>query len=44
MPIPKPEKREDQKKFMRRCVSIMIKEYDRDQALAICYKSYRDGK
>ena len=30
MPIPKPEKKEDQKKFMRRCVSEMIKEYDRE--------------
>ena len=44
MPIPKPKKNEKQKDFMIRCVADMRKEYKRDQAVAICYKSYNDNK
>mgnify|MGYP001180977714 CR=1 FL=1 len=39
MPIPKPEKNEDEKKFASRCMSdpVMIKEYpDIKQRYAIC--------
>jgi hypothetical protein len=44
MPIPKPSKNQSQKDFMIRCVPQMMKEYKKDQAIAICYKSYKDKK
>jgi hypothetical protein len=44
MPIPQPKKEETQKDFMTRCVSSISKEYKRDKAVAICYKTYRDKK
>mgnify|MGYP003132592065 CR=1 FL=1 len=46
MPIPKPNKDEKQRDFMMRCVAVTSKEYKREQAVAICYKKYRekDGK
>ena len=42
MPIPKPKAREKQKDFMIRCVAEMTKEYNREQAVAICYQTYKD--
>jgi hypothetical protein len=42
MPIPKPKANEKQKDFMLRCVATMRKEYDRKQAVAICYQTYKD--
>lgn len=44
MPIPKPRENEKQKDFMIRCVPQMMKEYKENQAIAICYKSYKDKK
>ena len=44
MPIPKPKKNEKQSDFIMRCVAVIGKEYKKDQALAICYKEYRDAK
>ena len=40
MPIPKPNSKEKQKDFMIRCVPQMMKEYKKDQAIAICIKEY----
>ncbi len=42
MPIPKPKAKEKQKDFMIRCVAEMKKEYNREQAVAICYKTYKN--
>ena len=42
MPIPKPKANEKQRDFMIRCVAEMKKEYKQDQAVAICYQSYKD--
>ena len=44
MPIPKPRSKEKQVDFMIRCVPQMMKEYNKDQAIAICYKSFKDKK
>ena len=44
MPIPNPKKNETQKDFMIRCIPQMMKEYKKDQAIAICYKSFKDKK
>jgi len=44
MPIPNPKSKESQKDFMIRCVPQMMKEYKKDQAIAICYKKYKDKK
>ena len=44
MPIPKPKANEKQSDFMMRCVAQISKEYKKDQAIAICYKAYRDDK
>ena len=44
MPLPKPNKGEDRKSFMSRCMAdtIMIKEYkNTDQRLAICSVQFR---
>ena len=41
MPIPKPESGEQENDFISRCVRQIIDEYDRDQALGICYSQYR---
>jgi hypothetical protein len=40
MPIPEPKATENQKEFMQRCVSVTIKEYDKEQAIAICYNKW----
>ncbi len=39
MPIPKKKEGEKQSDFMIRCVPQLMKEYDKSQAIAICYKS-----
>lgn len=44
MPIPRPKSGEKQKDFIERCVVQISGEYGRDQALAICYKQYREKK
>ena len=44
MPIPKPKANEKQKDFIVRCVAEISKEYKKDQAVAICYQTYRDAK
>jgi len=44
MPIPRPTSGEKQKDFIQRCVIQISGEYDTDQALAICYKQYREKK
>jgi len=47
MPIPKPGKEEEQKKFMARCLGdkTMKKEYkDIKQRIAVCMTSFRDKK
>lgn len=44
MPIPEPRKNEKQRDFMSRCVASISKEYKKDQAVAICYKKYRDNE
>ena len=44
MPIPKPKAKETQKDFMIRCVPQLMKEYKKDQAIAISYKSFKDKK
>lgn len=44
MPLPKPNKGENRKDFMSRCIAdpIMIKEYkNTDQRLAICSVQFR---
>jgi hypothetical protein len=42
MPIPRPTSGEKQKDFIERCIVQIGKEYKADQALAICYKQYRE--
>jgi len=47
MPIPKPTSGESETDFMARCMedSTMLSEYSqRDQRVAVCLSSYRDGK
>tara|TARA_R100000541_G_scaffold551_1_gene3743 strand:+ start:780 stop:1217 length:438 start_codon:yes stop_codon:yes gene_type:complete len=41
MPIPKKKPNEKQSNFMIRCVPQLMKEYDKSQAIAICYKSFK---
>ena len=44
MPIPKPKANEKQSDFIVRCVAEISKEYNKDQAVAICYKTYKDNE
>lgn len=44
MPIPTPQSRETEENFVGRCVSAISDEYPQEQALAICYQTYREGK
>lgn len=44
MPIPKPKKGEKQKDFMMRCVPQLSNYHEKSQAIAICYKTYREEK
>jgi len=41
MPIPKPSG-ESQREYISKCMSAIGDEYDTDQALAICYNTYRE--
>ena len=41
MPIPKKKQGEKQKDFMMRCVPQLMKYHEKDQAIAICYDSFR---
>ena len=41
MPIPKKKQGEQQKDFMMRCVPQLMKYHDKDQAIAICYDTFR---
>ena len=41
MPIPKKKQGEQQKDFMMRCVPQLMKYHDKDQAIAICYDSFK---
>ena len=42
MPIPKKKPNEKQSAFMIRCVPQLMKYHDKSQAIAICYKSYKE--
>jgi len=42
MPIPKRKEGEVERDFISRCVRSIIDEYDRDQALGICYSQLRE--
>lgn len=41
MPLPKPNSGESESEFVGRCMSEIGNEYDQQQALAICYNTYR---
>ncbi len=41
MPIPKKKQGEQQKDFMMRCVPQLMKYHEKDQAIAICYDTFR---
>jgi len=43
MPIPKKKQGEKQKDFMIRCVPQLMKYHKKSQAIAICYKSFKDN-
>jgi len=44
MPIPKPKTGEKQSDFMQRCVPQLSNYHPKDQAMAICYGTFRDKK
>jgi hypothetical protein len=45
MPIPTPNAGEKQSDFIQRCMEAIGGEYDnKDQAVAICYTQWREGK
>tara|TARA_R110000824_G_scaffold217297_2_gene403803 strand:- start:69 stop:203 length:135 start_codon:yes stop_codon:yes gene_type:complete len=44
MPIPKPKPKESQKDFMLRCVPVLSNYHKKEQAIAMCYKAYRENK
>jgi len=44
MPIPKKKQGEKQKDFMIRCVPQLMQEYEKSQAIAICYDSFKNVK
>lgn len=44
MPIPKPKSGEKQKDFMLRCVPELSDYHSKEQAIAMCYKAYRNKK
>ena len=41
MPIPTPTAAETEQEFVSRCMSEISGEYEQDQALGICYSTYR---
>ena len=44
MPIPKPKSGEKQSDYIGRCMSAISNEYDQDQALGICYSTWRESR
>ena len=44
MPIPKKKQGEKQSDFMLRCVPQLMKYHEKEQAIALCYKQYKDKK
>ena len=42
MPIPKPKANEKQSDFMMRCVAEISNEYNKEQAVAICYNKWTE--
>ncbi len=44
MPIPKPKTGEKQKDFMIRCVPQLVDYHPKDEAIAICYQTYKNKK
>ena len=44
MPIPKVKQNEKQYDFMIRCVPQLMKYHKKDQAIAICYDTYKKSK
>jgi|TARA_Y100000361_G_scaffold130819_1_gene127113 hypothetical protein len=42
MPIPKPKSGEKQSDFMLRCVPALSNYHKKEQAIAMCYKAYKD--
>jgi hypothetical protein len=45
MPIPKVQSGEKQTEYIQRCLEAIGSEYqDKDQAVAVCYTQYREGK
>jgi hypothetical protein len=45
MPIPKPASGEKQSEYIQRCLEAIESEYqDKDQAVAVCYTQFREGK
>lgn len=45
MPIPTPRGQEKESNFISRCMEEIGSEYtDKDQALAVCYSTWRDSK
>ena len=43
MPIPKPKANEKQSDFMMRCVAQISNEYNKEQAVAICYQKWKEN-
>jgi hypothetical protein len=41
-PIPSPDGDEEKDKYVSRCISSIIDEYDQDQAIAICIKKWEE--
>ena len=44
MPIPKVNSGEKQSDYIGRCMSAISDEYDQDQALGICYSTWRESR
>jgi hypothetical protein len=44
MPIPKPQSGEKQSDYIQRCLEAIGSEYPQDQAVAICYTQWKEGK
>ena len=42
MPIPKPKPSEKQSDFMQRCIPIARKEFNQQQAIAVCYNQWKN--
>jgi len=44
MPIPKVNSGEKQSDYMLKCVSELMKYHPKEEAIAICYQTYKDKK